>query len=47
MGDTTIISQSDYSLDFSKNHNDLSGLLSDHGGLSHEEMDIPIIFYDT
>ena len=28
-------------------NNNLDGLFSDHGGLTSDEMDIPIIFYNT
>ena len=45
--DSLILSKDEFSFDFSKSYNNLDGLFSDHGGLTSDEMDIPIIFYNT
>ena len=47
IGDSLILSKDEYSFDFSKSYSNLDGLFSDHGGLTKDEMDIPIIFYNT
>ena len=47
IGDSLILSKDEFSFDFSKSYNNLDGLFSDHGGLTSDEMDIPIIFYNT